>query len=399
MLVAAVTTEAFNATEATINTTEAGEQPPTPPMFGDPHRDKDPSKNAWNNVNHISECDPAFKELVERYQWLENPLDWLKRDFTTSFDKYHKNIEALHENSTFNATSIEPHVKCSELDVETSDIGQLFMTILELAVNITKSETLPEAYNYALQIQPLYKKRITYNNELLEKLDQNVLKTCNWLREYGEDTAKERQKVDRDYGNAKDQKDAAFRQFKSLTDLFNKLYKEVIHKINPAVDMATQYVSGNGTKMALSAKFETPFFTKAEEDLSDINKDLVGVIKDYTEEMTIGFDKMKKAYQGLFKPKLPVVNTYNVHQLALVQSASQVNDTLMQDLINSLESNMEENINTVITETYQRVMKPVQALDKTIADPVDDILSQIAALREALKIYKESTQMNTVFFM
>ena len=398
----ATTTEEVNtATVTTDTTTEAGEQPPTPPMFGDPDREQDPSKNAWNNVNHFSECDPAFEELVEKYRWLENTLNWLKEGFPSRFEEYHKNLETLSENSTFNASALESHRKCSEVEEKAMDLHQLFTEIMELAVNITKSETLSEAYTYAVQIPPLYKGSLAYTEEDSEKVDEDVREICAWLREYGREVAKIREKVGRDYGKVKDQKATALRHFESLITLFNKLYKEVVHKINPTINMAKQYTEGDGsvTKMALSGEFETPFFTKAIEDLSDINKDIVEVVKDYTEEMTVGLNKMKNIYQNLFTLKLPVINTYNVHQLPLVKGATELSDTLMQNLVNSLETNLEENINSLVTETYQRVTKPIADLRITVVDPVDDILRQIAALDEALRSYKESTKMNTVFFM
>ena len=88
---------------------------------------------------------------------------------------------------------------------------------------------------------------------------------------------------------------------------------------------------------------------------------------------------MKNIYQNLFKLKLPVINTYNVHQLPLVKTSNELNDTMMQDLVNSFETNL-ENINSLITETYQRVMNPIKDLDTTVGDAVDDIPRQIAVL-------------------
>ena len=125
------------------------------------------------------------------------------------------------------------------------------------------------------------KEEIKYDVDYLEELDTNVREECDWLRELGEETREDGGRVGREFGNAKDQKEASLRQFNTLTDLFNKLYKEIVDKINPTTSTSKEYINGAAEKTELCQEFETPLFKKAIEDLSDVNKDLVEVLKDY----------------------------------------------------------------------------------------------------------------------
>ena len=383
--------------ESNTTTANPDDQPPTPPNFGG-DTDKDWSKNSWNNVNDVSECRPAFDDLVEKYRWFENALEWMKSS-GENIKTYENNLDTIFENTTIDISSIESHRKCKELTDESGNILKLFTIIMELATNLTKSETLEEAYSYAVQIPPFYKRRIKYDADYLEELDTNVREECDWLRELGEETREDGGRVGREFGNAKDQKDAALRQFTTLTELFNKLYKEIVDKIDPTTSTSKEYINGFVEKTALCLEFETPLFKKAIEDLSDINRDLVEVLKDYIEEMTVGLGKMRRAYTGLFKLKLPVMNSYNIHQLQLVQRAAEMNDTLIQDVVNNIENNVEDPMYALEAEIHERLITPIGQMENTVADPVDDLLSQIGKLDESLNDYKESTKMNTEFFM
>ena len=336
--VSITTAESNDTEELNATTVTPGEQPPTPPEFTDPNKDRDPSDNSWNNVNHISECQPAFDDLVDNYHYLESPLRWMKTGNQLSMRKYRENIKILFENSTVNVSAMESHRKCMEIQDVALQKGDIMIEIVELVVNVTKSESLAEAYAYAVQIPPLYKMTLTYEGDDLQEVETNVRETCAWLRELGEDLHGDSGEVEREFGDAKDQRDLAFRQFQSLSDLYSKLYRDVTVKIKPTVDRAMDYLQGSVKKSDLSQEFQTPFFAKAIEDVSDINKQLVEVIKDYTEEMTIGKNKLEKAYKELFWLDLPVMNSYKIHQLQLVQRAAEINNSVIEDALMNMDS-------------------------------------------------------------
>ena len=85
--------------------------------------------------------------------------------------------------------------------------------------------------------------------------------------------------------------------------------------------------------------------------------------------------------------------------MQLVQRAAEMNDSMLQAVVNNIENKMEDAMYALVAETYQRLITPIGEMENTVADPVDDLLSQIGKLDESLNDYKESTKMNTEFFM
>ena len=60
---------------------------------------------------------------------------------------------------------------------------------------------------------------------------------------------------------------------------------------------------------------------------------------------------------------------------------------------------MDKSVFAMLTEAYERLVKPIDDMKDTIAKPTDDVLNKITVLVDDLKIYKETTKMNTQFFL
>ena len=187
--------------------------------------------------------------------------------------------------------------------------------------------------------------------------------------------------------------------FTLMTPLFNNLYNEIIRKINGFVEKGQEYLDERITKSELADEFASPLFWKSRENIAEFAQDLEDTIKDYNEEMTIGMEKLKNNYKHVLKIRPPVINGYKIYQLNLVKNATEINETIMRDIVNNLENNPEENIMALITETYKRLKLPFAEMKRNLLDSVDDMLEQISDLADLLSQYKTSTKMNTNFFM
>ena len=169
----------------------------------------------------------------------------------------------------------------------------------------------------------------------------------------------------------------------------------MLHKIQPTVKLGSDYVSGNITKVELAEAFAAAHFTKAIQDLADCNADLVDTAKDFTNAILKGRDRLVSMYDELFDLKLPILNRFTVNQLELVKQAEILNDSRMENIVDSLQYDIEENLIELIKETYNRLMNPTEAF----TEPVEDLIEKIENFVEDLKEYKASTKMNTEFFM
>ena len=94
-----------------------------------------------------------------------------------------------------------------------------------------------------------------------------------------------------------------------------------------------------------------------------------------------------------------MLNNYNLYLLELVKSATASNNKVIEDLISSIENNMEENIEKLIAETYNTLMEPIENIKDNVGDPIDDVLVRLRSLTENLKVYKDSTKMDADFFV
>ena len=109
------------------------------------------------------------------------------------------------------------------------------------------------------------------------------------------------------------------------------------------------YLDKNIDKLKLSQEFASALFLKYRENVADLTYDLQQLVKSFKGEMALGMEKLKDIYNMYFKFKLPVINNYNVYQLNLVRNATDINDTILQNITNGLQTNLEDNMMDLIT--------------------------------------------------
>ena len=351
----------------------------------------DLSDYPWTTIGDVSECSPTFVELVDLMNSPHNDIDKdlrivREKLIQDQLVKYRQVVTDVFQNTTFNLSSFAPHVECLEIGEELIVMDDLFILITQLGANITHAKSFDEAYGYAVQIPALYKlRRKQYDETEFSEIESNAATKCGWLRNYGRETGEAGKEALEGLEKVADEKESSVRQFGTLTKLFNKLHHEVLHKIEPIVKLGSDYISGKVTKGELAEPFVTAHFTKAIQDLADCNADLVDIAKDYTNSMVKGRDLFVFMYDELFDLKLPILNTFTVNQLELVKKAKQLNDSRMQEIVDTLQFDIEGN----------RLMNLADAFTES----VNDAIEKIQNLAEDLNEYKAATKMNTDFFM
>ena len=356
----------------------------------------------WTNVHALDQCNSTFMDLKQISYELEYILAYNIKEPASDFNRYRRGVEELYLNTSVNISEILEHVECLDAQDEAMDVVGIYETMAELAVNVTRSDTFAEAYSYAIQIPPLFKvTEVSYAYENLGVIESNVQIKCNWLSKIS-NKIMVMAYVDHIFQEAENLVELPSNirlLFKSMAPFFNNLNNEIRHNIKIFTGKAQDYLDQKITKSKLSQKFASTHFLMYKENVEDLTDDLQQVIKDYKKEITTGMDKLKDYYKTYLKLDLPVINYNNVYQLNLVKNAAQINDTILQNITNGLENNLEENMAALITETYQRLIQPFTDMETNLLDPVEDMLEQIKDLDESLMEYKLSNKMNTNFFM
>ena len=360
-----------------------------------------PNFLSWMNVQMVSQCGPAFTDLKQKYYWTHYIWIEVTRS-TATVNSYYQRVEELYSHTSINVNAIEEHRECSDALDQAMEVLDTSETIAELALNMTSSDTITEAYSYAIQIPPLLQMinvlfRSTNADEKLKEIDRNVTQKCEWLREINE--RKEDDGIRQELEKLDELKSNTERQFKSVALFFNNLNNELSNKISIFTRKGQEYLDQRITKLKFSQEFASTHFLTYRENVAVLTDHLQLVIKDYMEELTLTAEKQKEIYKKIFEIGVPVINNYNVYQLNLVKNATEINDSTLQNITNGLQNNLEENMAALITETYKRLVQPFTEMKTNLLDPVDDILEQINDLEELLAEYRMSTKMNTHFFM
>ena len=350
-----------------------------------------------------SECSVAFEDMKSYIDFYGDILldikDVKKYALAKEYAAYLQGIDEVFANTSINLTSIQPHVQCMAFYEEYSYLDSLMLNMTILGANISYSKTYHQAYTFAKQLPSLYKQRIQYDETKFTQMYEHVRDTCDWFEDDGLDTLDRGQVAMAELQKVKDERNTAMRHITYINELFELIYSAVTEILNPKVRLAQGYLEGNTTKIKLATEFVEQSFSTTVENLEYINQDLVSLTKTYIETMIQGRDKLQRFYQTIFNLKLPVLNNYNIYQLELIKSATASNNIVFEHMITSIENNLEENVEKLIAEIYNKLMEPMENIKENVGDPIEDVLIRIRSLTENLKEYKDSTKMDADFFV
>ncbi len=267
--------------------------------------------------------------MKDKFDFWEHVLEWMDGGWGT-YKNYHEKVSQVYENSTVDPNDIEEHVNCISHEKEINDTLHIMTDILQLGVNMTKTDSYDEAYNFGLQIAPLYHKVSMITEEELEDISDEIYEACGWLGELSRETREEGRRAVGGFGRVKDEKDAALRDFNSMSNLMDKLLRGVNGTISSTLQFASDYLQGSISKMELSNRLEDPDYIAALDDVQDCGLEFADLAKDYVESMLLSRDRMRGVFDRLFQLKLPVINSYSVQQLEIVTKSLEINDTVIQ---------------------------------------------------------------------
>ena len=349
----------------------------------------------WIPVNHRNDCDALFDEFKQGNQELAdlNNLDYLK-----DVNSYRENVKAVFVNSSLNYTALINYHQCNNKIQDAKELFTPRIEIVELGANAVAVTNMEEALNDTSKILGLFTeffKPITQFEHMAHELNA----ICNqWINEFATEDLEEASRIDRDFVDAKDLKEIAAQYLGELNRTIAVIYDRFINNISPVVDTAQEYLDNNATKGNLVDAFNKLAFVRSVEVIDGINTDLLSVLKNYESSLRQSKDKLHKGYQNLLHLTLPILNNYNVYELEIVKAAAPIDDIGMQDIVRSLESDL-ENLTRLVEVVYERLSEPVKKLRRTIPWKVDAVLDQITTLKNNLDTYEATTRMNTDFYM
>ena len=185
--------------------------------------------------------------------------------------------------------------------------------------------------------------------------------------------------------------------FGNITTTYNKIHNVYMRTIVESLQLVQGYLNGTCSKNDLSKIFKKMFIEETD-TLYEYCHELNEHIKDFSSEINYFGDNLILVFKDLLQLRIPIINTYNIQQLELVQEAAALNDARMHEITDNLKTNA-SNILDLVTESVSRISKPVSDLKHSITQPIEEVLEMIDDLEMSLQLYQESLKMNTEFFM
>ena len=268
-------------------------------------------------------------------------------------------------NSSLNYTVRINYQQCNNKIQDAKELFTPRIEIVELGANAVAVTNMEEALNDTSKILGLFSEFLKPRTQF-EHMAHEVNSICNqWINEFAIEDLEEAARIHRDFVDAKDLKEIAAQYLGELNRTITVMYDQFVNNISPVVDTAQAYLQDNATKGNLAEAFNKLAFVRSVEVIDGINTDLLSVLKNYESSLRQSKDKLRKGYQNLLHLTLPILNNYNVYELEIVKAAAAIDDTEMQDLVRSLESDL-ETLTRLVEVIYDRLSEPVKELRGTI---------------------------------
>ena len=192
---------------------------------------------------------------------------------------------------------------------------------------------------------------------------------------------------------------AAHTAFSAIRAKFNQLQRTLEDDLVPVVARAGAFLSGEMSKLDLALAFQDLGFSTALDGLAALNYELQLVVNDYVSALASLASPLIDSYLAWTEFRFPSLTVENVRSLELVKALALINDTVLEGMLASLETDLETSLTGLITESYSRLRAPVDAMKDAIIKPVTALHRDLLALQQDLHEYSQSTVTDTDFFM
>ena len=352
----------------------------------------------WASINSKNECDIKYANFKQRFTFLK----------TIQFDRYFLDIPDMqgifangtNESKTFLAE--ESHKECFIISETVQTLKNSYITTYNLSVKIYDSKSFEEALYYAEQIQNLYPEFLPPSSVYVD-LEKQFVQECSWTTDLANEVHKDVVAGINSIKNSKNALKKAANFANKLKDAINSQQKMIdsdLFDLFDLFDIIQAYTSGVISKLQLAERIVSKGFVKITQRLQFQNTEIQNLLQAYYHNLQIS--AQNNLFEGYLKliqiHSPPLITRENVYDLEIVKATMTVNDTDIQNGLSQLKEDMSELL-PVILYLFEKLEKPTEELKKDVINPVDDILERMETLYKNLEEYKDSTVMNSHFFM
>ena len=243
---------------------------------------------------------------------------------------YKDTVKDIFMNSTFDYSSNENYRKRLEqekINPTERDI-KIAKQIKEIALNFPTYYDISEALEY-IYIEQLATR---YQDIRRIKMEYSPMREyCYWYIDIFDEEDKltlEALGLIKGSLPASDQANGLFDRLGNSYYSLNKNYKETVI---PTLNNVEDYLFRNITKKKLHRLLELSSFTMGRENVLEYNQDLNQNVKHFIEQVKFIDENIASAYGKITQLKIPILTTYNVKELIMLQLAKDIKDEQIQN--------------------------------------------------------------------
>ena len=317
----------------------------------------------WSEVTNLSKCNDVFGELRTNLSSLiVRDLKRMKlKSMELEYQKYYTFMENIP--LTLNTSVYHGRQKCWSYEDEIIYLDNLLNDIIKLAANISETSSFSEAYKYVMQMLKLYEERRQYSAKKIVTMYSDVRTVCRKTYYAIKDTLDELDGPLEYFHDIRlHLRNSVIGPYSDIKDNYHLLYVRFYRDIVPTVMKAESYLDKNRstTKNDLAKRFNSHVFLLDVNDLNYLARDLEEMINNYIQQMQISLNQVNIIYRKIFSFDFPVLNSYNIYNLPFVKAAAFIDDNEIQDLIQSLENNVNDNLMQLWAMSYHKLITGVE---------------------------------------
>ena len=352
---------------------------------------------SWIGIQNRSECQSEFDAFEDEIRHFSaDPTD--QSYILPIFNRYEENVVKIYVNGTNNHSSVREHQQCLQLREDFLSMSNQLHKVFELNADVRETDNMTEAIVYVEQIIEINQKLSSFPSE--QSYYTKIKKKCNWLYNY--DTTRDDALLQTLVAGKKgtfEHLNRAIQQFSAMKVRFEDLRLIVEDTIVPMTELVEAYMQMNITKKTLAKDMVEAHTPEVKGALMVKNNEMKELLMAITTEMNLGKSMMENMYISLAKLELALITKENVDDLELVKSTLEINDSRMDEIIDTLTGNMVECLHDLVDEIFLRLTSPIDGMKLSVAKSMDEIVEKFDALKIDLEAYRNSMVMDADFYM
>ena len=337
----------------------------------------------WLNVPRPADCDETYQMLRNHINaTVQIPYGHIQRnqEFFNVADEYFR--VTYYSNI---------HEECFNLKEEGKTVLNLFFSVRSLLENFVQSDDLAIGLGRMEELVDLHKEVPNQIPKSTKQFNARLEHACTWQKDFSDRLRQEANVNKENIARARDMIRGAEHPLRRWLDNMDSVG---LNDKFPTDNMK-QYLDGKITKHELARQFLSKQNTTRREEFSKTIDEMKNLLTQYEDQLYLIRDFLWHGYQKLRESNpIVIINDTSVQRLELVKKAESVRQSNMQYFAREGQLNhLIPGIPDVIKE------EAIQCVQQHVMMPLYDMREKLKMVETNLRVYEDSIEMDTQFYL